>query len=94
MRYRMILAVSAVSLLCWPHVAEAQGCASDLLGRVTCAPPGGGAESDFLGQVKTGPGQCVQDILGQVMCSKVRGGGAATDLLGRAVCYGGCVPGK
>lgn len=65
------------------------------LGQVVCGDtPGGGAMRNSLGQVRTGPGQCVLNFLGQVMCSAVPGGGAAVNSLGQVVCAGGCVPGR
>ncbi len=67
-----------------PQVAFAQqGCAVDSLGRVVCAPPGGGAAVDSLGRVVTGRGGCANDSLGRVVCSDTPGGGAANDSLGR-----------
>ena len=74
--------------------AMAQACLTNMLGQVVCAQPGGGAAKNALGQIQTGPGQCVTTNLGQVMCSAVSGGGAAINGLGQAVCVGGCVPGR
>jgi hypothetical protein len=67
-----------------PQLTRAQqGCAVDSLGRVVCAPPGGGAAVDSLGRVVTGRGGCANDSLGRVVCSDTPGGGAANDSLGR-----------
>jgi len=74
--------------------SKAQGCATNSIGQVICAGPGGGAIRDNLGFVKTGPGQCATDSLGFVQCSSVQGGGAMRNSLGQVECTGGCVPGR
>lgn len=62
-----------------------QGCAVDSLGRVICAPSGGGAAVDGLGRVVTGRGGCATDSLGRVVCSDHPGGGAAVNGLGQVL---------
>lgn len=69
-------------------------CAEDLLGNITCAPPGGIAVTTLQDGVLCAPGQCVSDNLGHLKCSSETGGGAQLDNLGRAVCNGGCVSPK
>lgn|SRR5574343_1956627 len=60
-----------------------QGCATDSLGNVVCASPGGGAAVNGLGQVVTGRGGCARDSLGQVVCAQTPYGGAAVNGLGQ-----------
>jgi len=74
--------------------SKAQGCATNSIGQVICAGPGGGAIRDSLGNVQTGPGQCATNSIGQVECSRVPGGGAMRNSLGQVECTGGCVPGR
>lgn len=84
--------IASSLLLAATSVAYAQGgCTQDSIGRVICAPPGGGAQTDSIGRVVCGPGQCVVDPIGRVVCSSQSGGGAMIDNIGRAVCVGGCV---
>lgn len=110
--YRILLSFLVLfSVYAGPSFAQ-EGCAPDMYGKVSCAPPGGvcardlygqvtcaktaggGAEVDSYGHVKTGPGQCITDSDGKVMCSSQVGGNAALDSNGKAVCSGGCVPGR
>lgn len=73
-------------------VAYAQGgCTQNSIGQVICAPPGGSAQTNSIGQVVCGPGQCVADSIGQVICSSQPGGGAMINSIGQVVCVGGCV---
>jgi hypothetical protein len=77
--------LAGVLFLTTSHSYAEQGCATDALGRVVCAAPGGGAATDALGRVVTGAGQCERNSLGSVECARTPGGGAATDGLGRVL---------
>ena len=81
LRYTFSVLLFSISLV--QPVNAQQGCAVDSLGRVICAPPGGGAAVDGLGRVVTGRGGCATDSLGRVVCSDNPGGGATVDGLGR-----------
>jgi hypothetical protein len=77
-----------------PHEAalQRQGrCVQDGIGKTICAPAGGGAQLDRLGQVVCGLGQCVVNSFGEVSCAGQPGGEAMLDAAGQAVCVGGCV---
>jgi hypothetical protein len=67
-------------------------CLKDLLGNPVCAPPGGTIAHDLIGNLVCGPGHCLKNSLGQIMCSTQRGGVATTNTLGQVVCTGGCAP--
>ena len=91
MKYAKACLVMMGFLLALPVFAQRQsGCAKDDLGRVFCAPSGGTAVPSMSG-IACAPGQCVQDDLGYLKCSREIGGGAMRDDLGRVVCVGGCV---
>lgn len=65
------------------------------MGQVVCSDsPGGGAAANSMGQVLTGPGECVTNSMGQVWCSSLPLGGAAINAMGQAVCAGECVAGE
>jgi hypothetical protein len=73
-------------------VAYAQGsCIQSSSGQVFCAPPGGGIGINSVGQVLCGPGQCVTNNLGGIICSSQPGGAATISNMGQVVCVGGCV---
>jgi hypothetical protein len=78
--YRSVVGV--VTFFCLTY-AFAQGCATNAQGRVICAAPTGGAAVDSLGRVVVGPGTCVADRLGRVVCASTPGGGAIADRYGR-----------
>ena len=61
---------------------NAQSCATNSNGETICAPPGGGAATNSNGDVVTGPGACLVNAEGQVVCSQTVGGGAAKDSFG------------
>ena len=65
--------------------ANARGCAKNSMGEVICAPPGGGAAINSMGQVVTGRGGCARNNMGQVVCSDVPGSGAAVSGMGRVL---------
>ena len=73
--------VLVISLLMIP-VVNAQSCATNSSGETICAPPGGGAATNSNGDVVTGPGACLVNAEGQVICSQFEGGGAAKDSYG------------
>jgi hypothetical protein len=68
-------------------------CAANLRGELVCTKPGGGMMNDQNGEQLCGPGYCVREPLGNVLCSSQPRGGATVDQSGKAVCAGGCVPG-
>ena len=78
-----------------PHTAAQPDstCAANQRGDVVCTKPGGGMMSDQYGEQLCGPGYCVKDQRGNVLCSRQPRGGATVDQSGKAVCAGGCVPG-
>lgn len=69
-------------------------CATNRRGQVVCTTPGGGMMNDLYGELLCGPGACVVDRQGNVVCSSQVRGGAALDQYGNAVCTGGCIAGK
>jgi hypothetical protein len=73
----------------WPCSSAATR--SRELPRMFCPPPGEGIAKDRLGQVLCGPGECVRDGLGKILCSSQPRGYAGRDLLGAVQCIGGCV---
>jgi hypothetical protein len=70
------------------------GCVQDSVGQIICAPPAGSLQTDPIGRIVCGPGECVTDSMGQVKCSSQPGGGAMTNDRGKVVCVGGCVLAK
>ena len=66
-------------------------CLKDIHDEVRCSPPDGGIFLDRYRNAVCGPGQCIVDRLGEVMCSREAKGSAALDRTGDAVCTGGCV---
>jgi hypothetical protein len=69
-------------------------CAQNPFGQIFCAPPGGGAKMNSIGQIICGPGHCNTNSFGQVICSSVPGGGAMTNNFGQVLCVGGCLQGS
>lgn len=67
------------------------GCVQNSVGQIICAPPAGSLQTDPIGQIVCGPGECVTDSMGQVKCSSQPGGGAMTNDRGKVVCVGGCI---
>ena len=68
-------------------------CAANQRGDVVCTKPGGGMMNDQYGEQLCGPGYCVKDQRGNVLCSSHPRGGPTVDQSGKAVCAGSCVPG-
>jgi len=68
-------------------------CATNQRGEVVCTKSGGGMMNDQYGEQLCGPGYCVKDQRGNVLCSSQPRGGAMVDQSGKALCAGGCVPG-
>jgi hypothetical protein len=66
-------------------------CLKDIHDEVRCSPADGGIFLDRYKNAVCGPGQCIVDRLGEVMCSREARGSAALDRTGDAVCTGGCV---
>ena len=66
-------------------------CLKDIHDDVRCSPADGGIFLDRYKNAVCGPGQCIVDRLGEVMCSREARGSAALDRTGDAVCTGGCV---
>jgi hypothetical protein len=67
-------------------------CVTDDQGEVICSTPGGGIEFDRYGVPVCGPGYCTRDQRGELFCSSVPRGAAATDRSGNAACSVSCVP--
>lgn len=61
---------------------------------IKCSPRDGGIAHDFYGKASCGPGSCIRDMAGKVMCSRTPGGAAAINMYSEAVCTDGCVPGS
>lgn len=74
-----------------PSLQRQGRCVRDSIGKTICAPAGGSARIDRLGQVVCGLGQCVNNALGEVSCASQAGGEVMMDSAGQAVCVGGCV---
>jgi hypothetical protein len=66
-------------------------CLTDYLGEVRCSPADGGILLDRYKKAVCGPGQCIVNRMGEVVCSRVPKGSAALDRNGEAVCTEGCV---
>jgi hypothetical protein len=71
-----------VACMSMANVVQAQSCATSSNGETICAPPGGGAATNSNGEVVTGPGACLLNDEGQVICSQTAGGGAAKNSFG------------
>src|SRR5262252_6292587 len=54
-------------------------CLKDYLGEVRCSPPDGGIFLDRYQKAVCGPGQCVVNRRGEVLCSRAPKGSAALD---------------
>jgi hypothetical protein len=81
----------ALLMLASGNLAFAQSCIKNTFGQILCAPPNGSAQLNAFGQVVCGPGECVVNSLGQILCSSRPGGGAIINQFGQAACVGGCV---
>lgn len=66
-------------------------CLKDLYGEIKCSPPDGGILLDRYKTPVCGPGRCIPDRTGDVLCSSVSKGSAALDRNGDVVCTEGCV---
>jgi len=66
-------------------------CTKDNVGNNFCAPPNGMAIKTSTGEVVCSVGQCKADLIGNIICSDVAGGGVVKDLVGKVSCYGNCV---
>ena len=66
-------------------------CLNDYLGEVRCSPADGGILLDRYKKAACGPGQCIVDRAGEVLCSRAPKGSAALGRDGEAVCTEGCV---
>lgn len=58
---------------------------------VICAPPRGDLIKNMKDQYVCGPGQCVRNAMGEVICSAAPGGSVALDTQDRGLCVGGCL---
>jgi hypothetical protein len=76
------------NVLCGPAGSH---CLQDRLGEVKCSPPDGGILLDRYKTPVCGPGRCVVDRHGDVVCSSVAKGAAALNINGDPVCTEGCV---
>jgi hypothetical protein len=75
-----------------PHCPPPGGrCLADINGEIRCSTPGGGIQLDRYRMPACGPGQCIVDRSGDVVCSAVKRGSAATNINGEVVCTGGCI---
>jgi hypothetical protein len=66
-------------------------CLRDHYGEVKCSPPDGGIRLDRYKTAVCGPGRCVANRYGDVVCSSVPKGAAALNINGDPVCTEGCV---
>lgn len=66
-------------------------CLRDQYGEVKCSPPDGGILLDRYKTAVCGPGKCLANRYGDVVCSSVSKGGAALNVNGDPVCTEGCV---
>jgi hypothetical protein len=66
-------------------------CLKDMAGDVRCSPPDGGILLDRYKTPVCGPGRCLTNRTGDVVCSSVPKGSAAININGDAVCTDGCV---
>ena len=65
-------------------------CAQDKAGHIVCAPQGGTIMTNKDGVVVCGPGQCVVNMAGVIVCSSQPGGTASINSAGVPVCAGVC----
>jgi hypothetical protein len=77
------------NVLCGPAGSQ---CLSDHYGEVSCSPPDGGIALDRYKKAVCGPGRCIANRYGDVVCAGVAKGGAALNVNGDPVCTEGCVP--
>jgi hypothetical protein len=66
-------------------------CIKDVNGEVKCSPSGGSVMLDRYRNAVCGPGRCLVDRHGDVVCSRVAKGAAAINVNGDPVCASGCV---
>ena len=69
-------------------------CVQDSLGEVRCSPSKGGIALDRNRNAVCGPGQCLPNRYGDVVCSRVAEGSVAFSTNGEPACTQGCVPGR
>lgn len=69
-------------------------CVTNDQGEVICSTPGGGIEFDLYRVPVCGPGYCARNQHGELFCSSVPRGAAATDRSGNVTCSVSCVPAK
>lgn len=67
-------------------------CLKDRFSDVRCSPPDGGIRLDRYKTAVCGPGRCLVNRIGDVVCSSVPKGSAALNVYGEPVCTEGCVP--
>jgi hypothetical protein len=67
-------------------------CLRDMAGEVRCSPPDGGILLDRYRTPVCGPGRCLTNRTGDVVCASVPKGSAAININGDPVCTEGCVP--
>ncbi len=66
-------------------------CLADINGEIRCSSPGGGIALDRYRMPVCGPGQCISNRTGDIVCSATVRGSAAVNINGEVVCTGGCV---
>jgi hypothetical protein len=89
---KIIISLTMAGVL-FSSAYASKGCILSTNGPI-CAPPSGGISTTLIGGIVCGKGQCAQDIIGQVKCSKQAGGYATKNILEQVVCTGGCAPGS
>lgn len=88
----LIIAIGFISL--FPSHAIAQHACITSIAGVVCPQPYGGIAVDSIGQILCGPGMCVKDGIGRVICSSTPGGSVGVDSIGMIKCVGGCIAGS
>lgn len=66
-------------------------CMADINGEIRCSTPGGGILLDRYRMPVCGPGECIANRTGDIVCSARVRGSAAMNINAEAVCTGGCV---
>jgi hypothetical protein len=75
------------NIVCGPPGSQ---CRKAIHGEVKCSPPDGGIMLDRYKEPVCGPGRCIADRYGEVLCSIVPKGAAAVDVHGDVVCTQAC----
>ena len=68
LKFLGIVFVATFTLIGSVVYAQFGACVPSSIGQAVCAPPSGSIASDSIGQIVCGPGQCMKNNIGQVVC--------------------------